>query len=228
MIWAGQFGIVEGEALEESPWVGAFPDRSGRDDPSDLYVVAEPALPGSEEFCEELKEAIGEAFHRHKLSLTGGMLRALRTAHEDLREWNRKSIKEHRVAAGVSCLAVRPAPEAADGGAGAAEAYLGQVAPAAALLYRGGALYPFAPRLPEAAEPLGLYDELRPDFTRLELGDGDRVLLLSPSLAGHLPESALLEALALPHEEILPALYRQARGVPNCAAILIAALPEAE
>ena len=65
-----------------------------------------------------MKDAIGDIFHESKASLTGGMLRALRSAHENLRDWNRRSLKEHRVAAGVSCLAMHDN-----------EAYLAQVGP---------------------------------------------------------------------------------------------------
>ena len=215
MLWVGQFGIAEGEAGEHTPWVGVFPDPSPGEGASDLHLIVEPALPGSEDFCAELAEAIGRVFHRRKASLTGGLLRALQAAHENLRQWNRKSLKEHWVAAGVSCLAVR-----------GQEAYLAQVAPASASLYRRGTLWPLAPAIPDAAEPLGLYEEFWPHFSRFELAEGDRLLLLSPSLAETLPPRELAAALSLPAEEMLPALYRQARALPNCGALLVAVLPQ--
>lgn len=215
MLWVGQFGIEDGEAKEHTPWVGAFPDLGRTEDPSDLYVIVEPALPGSEEFCEDLKNAIGDNFHRKKVSLTGGLLRALAMAHENLREWNRKSIKDHRVAAGVSCLAVRQH-----------EAYLAQVAPAAAVLFRAGGVFPVAPRIPEASEPLGLLEEFRPDFWRFQLEEDDRILILTPGLADKLSEAELAESLALPAEQALPDLYRKARELDNCGALLVAALPD--
>src|SRR3989304_4592890 len=112
MLWVGQFSIVDGEAREESPWVGVFPE-SGRVEPeesSDLFVVVEPALEGSEEHCRDLADVIGKQFRERRLSLTGGILRALKAAHESLRDWNRRSLKQHRVAAGVSCLALRGGP----------------------------------------------------------------------------------------------------------------------
>jgi len=211
MLWVGRFGIVDGEAQEETPWVGAFPAGEEGEDTADLYLIVQPALPGSDEFCAELKEAIGSIFHKTRVTLTGGLLRAIQSAHEDLREWNRKSIKEHRVAAGVSCLALR-----------GHEAYLAQVAPAAALLLRAGTVLTLEPRLPDSLEPLGLYDELRPDFTRLELGPGDRLLLLSPTLNELLQGEDLQAMLALSGEEALPALYRRARSLSDCAALLLA------
>jgi hypothetical protein len=212
MLWIGQFGMEGGEAREKTPWVGAFAaEAGGADEPSDLYLVVEPATPGSEEFCQDLKEAVGEVFHKQKLSLTGGVLRSLRAAHEQLRDWNRKSIKEHRVAAGVSCLALR-----------GNDAFLAQVAPAAAFLYRAGVVMRIEPRLPDALEPLGLYEEFRPEFSQYELEDDDRLLILSPRLAAILNEDELVSALALRGEDALPELYRRARDVPDCGALLIA------
>jgi len=216
MLWVGRFGIAEGEAREETPWVGAFPDSGRAEEPSDLYLIVEPATEGSDEFCEELKEAISEVFHRDKLSLTGGLLRALKGAHENLREWNRRSLKEHRIAAGVSCLAVHPE---------SGETYLAQVAPASALHYRHGELVSLSPTLPDANEPLGLYEEFWPQFSRFDLIDGERLLLLSPPLAQAIPADDLATALAGKPEDALPLLYRQARSLPNCAALLVAALP---
>jgi hypothetical protein len=212
--WVGQFGIEHGEAKEQTPWVGAFPDPGRVEEPSDLYVLAEPALPGSEEFCGEIRDAIGEAFHREKASLTGGILRALRDAHETLRDWNRKSLKDHRVAAGVSCVALR------DG-----EAYLGQVAPAAAAFAHGGQVEVRRPAIPEALEPLGLNDGFWPDFARFEMAEGDRLLIAAPALLEEIPPDELQRILSLPEEDAVPELYRRARTQENCAALLIAAVP---
>jgi len=215
MLWVGQFGMVDGEAREESPWVGVFPDSGRAEDPSDLYLLVEPALPGSEDFCAEMKDAIGALFHKRKVSLTGGILGALRSAHENLRDWNRKSMKDSRVAAGVACLAVQ--------GQGA---YLGLVGPSAAAIATNGSLHTLRPTLPDALEPLGLFDDFYPDFSRIPLDDAARVLLLSPSLLAELPPEELGAAMRLPPEDALPALYRHARRLPNCGAILLAATPD--
>jgi hypothetical protein len=217
MLWVGQFGIVDGTPQEESPWVGVFP-QDGRADPEqavDLFVIVEPARDGSEGYCKELAAAIGKQFGERRLSLTGGILRALKAAHEQIRDWNRRSLKEHRVAAGVSCLAVR-----------GNEAYLGQVAPATAVVSRTGSLSRVAPTLPDALEPLGLHEEFWPHFSRFELYEGDRLLLLSSNLAAALSDEELAQALAPPPEDTLPMVYRVAQGLPNCGAVLVAALPE--
>lgn len=212
MLWVGQFGMENGEAKQLTPWVGLFPGEDGAaDGKTDLYVIVEPASPGSEDFCADLKEAIGDLFHKEKASLTGGVLRSLRAAHENLREWNHQSIKDHRVSAGVSCLALR-----------GKDAYLAQVAPASAVLYRAGGVMRIEPRLPDAMEPLGLHEEFRPEFSHFEMEDDDRLLIMSPRLAVRLSDGELSEALARPGEDALPELYKQAKDVPDCGALLVA------
>lgn len=223
MLWVGQFGIVDGQAREESPWVGVFPrsERAETEGAADLFVVVEPALPGSEDYCSDLAQAIGKQFRERRLSLTGGILRALKAAHENLRDWNRRSLKEHQIGAGVSSLAVRR------GALPGWEAYLGQVAPATAALLLGGSLQRMEPRLPNAVEPLGLHEEFWPDLSRHELQDGDRLLLLSKDLAAAFSDEELAEALRPPPDETLPLLYQKGKEMSRCAALLVAALPEA-
>jgi hypothetical protein len=211
-LWIGQFGIEDGEAREKTSWVGAYPDPVSGDDPSDLYLLVTPARPGSEEFCAEMKDVVGEAFHRGKLSLTGGILQALRGAHQNLRDWNKRSLAGHEVAAGVSCLAVQ------DG-----RAYTGQVAPARAFFYRDGELMSIEPELPDATQPLGLKEDFRPDFRRFDLQAGDRILLLTPALAEAISEADLREALERTGEESLPRIYHAARGAGDCGALLVIA-----
>jgi len=194
--------------------VGVFPDETRGPEASDLLLIVQPATAGSVEFCAELKEAVGSVFHKSKVSLTGGLLRALREAHENLREWNRRSLKEHWVAAGISCAAVR-----------GNEVYLAQVAPAAAAFYQGGTTRHIRPQLADALEPLGMFDEFWPDFALFDMQEGDRLLLMTPGLAQSLPVDGLGGSLALPADEVLPVLYRQANALPDCGAVLMAGLP---
>jgi serine/threonine protein phosphatase PrpC len=216
VIWVGQFGIADGEAREETPWVGVFPADDREEDAADLYVLVEPALPGSEEFCAEMKEALGRFFRQSRVSLTGNILRALRGANDNLREWNKRSLKEHQVAAGVTCLGVRENV-----------AYLAQVGPSRAVFFHNGGPQEIKPVIPEASQPLGLEDEFWPEFHRFDLAPGDRMLLLSPGLAQSLPGRALTTALALEDgEQALPELYKLARGQRDCAAVLLAMTPE--
>ena len=217
MLWLGQFGIADGKAQEETPWVGVFPDEMRGPEASDLLLIVQPATAGSVEFCAELKEAVGSVFHKSKVSLTGGLLRALREAHENLREWNRRSLREHWIAAGISCAAVR-----------GNEVYLAQVAPAGAAFYQDGKIRHIRPQLADALEPLGMFDEFWLDFALFEMQEGDRLLMMTPSLAQSLPEDGLGGSLALPADGVLPAVYRQASALPDCGAVLVASVPDAE
>ena len=209
-LWVGQFGMEGGEARENTSWVGAYPDPQRADDPSDLYVLVTPAMPGSEEFCGEMKDVIGESFHRHKVSLTGGILHALRGAHQNLRDWNQRSLPDHTVAAGVTCLAVQDR-----------RAYTAQVAPARAVFFRRGELMTIEPDLVGSREPLGLEDDFRPDFRRFDLEPGDRILLMTPALADGLSNDDLTDLLSRAGEEALPQLYRRAQGAGDCGALLV-------
>ncbi len=209
-LWVGQFGMEGGEAREETSWVGAYPDPGRAEEPSDLYVLVTPALPGSEEFCGEMKDVIGESFHRNKLSLTGGMLHALGGAHQNLRDWNSRSLPDHQVAAGVSCLAVQ------DG-----RAYTAQVGPARAIFFRRGELMTIEPNLPDARAPLGLEDDFRPDFRRFDLEAGDCLLMLTPALADGLSDDDISDVLGRTGDEALPLLYRRAQGAGDCGALLV-------
>lgn len=213
MFWVGRFGVVDGQPREDSPWIGLFPAdaRGGQEEAADLFVLVEPAGPAREEACRDLAAGIGVRFRERRLSLSGGVLRALQAAHEELRAWNRKSLKEHRAGAGVSCLAL-----------GGGSAYLAQVAPAATVILRAGALVRAAPELPDATEPLGMHEEFWPDLSRHELSEGDRVLLLSPDLSATFSDEELTETLSLELDETLPALYRRAKGLTRCAALLVA------
>lgn len=217
MLWVSQFGIVGGQTQEETPWVGLFPEDVRSPDSSDAYLIVAPASPGSAEFSAELKEAVGTMFHKSKVSLTGGLLRALQAAHEHLREWNRRSMRDHWVAAGVSCAGVR-----------GSEVYLAQVAPASAVFSGNGDVHHLRPSLADAAEPLGLYDEFWPEFSRFEMEPGDRLLLLTPALADALPPEELAASLALAPEEVLPSVYRHARSIPDCGAVLLAEISALE
>jgi len=212
MVWVGQFNIIGGQVQEEGPRTGIFLDRNrGEPDVSHLYILVEPALPDSEEFCPQVIEVIGQLFHESKLSLTGGLLRALRSAHESLREWNRKSLKEHRVATGLSCLAVRDD-----------EAYLAQVGPALAYARQRGRTRLAVPHIPDAQGPLGLYEDFWPAFRRYDLSAGDRLLLVTSNLATAIGAEEVDATLALPPEHCLPKLYQGARQLTDCAALLLA------
>ncbi|HXG41332.1 MAG TPA: hypothetical protein VNL95_01245 [Dehalococcoidia bacterium] len=215
VIWVAQFNIVAGQTFEDGPFTGAFPQRGGSDEACDLYLLVEPALPGSEEFCNDIANLLGESFHRYRLSVTGGLLRALQSAHADLRGWNSRSLRDQWVAVGVSALAVR-----------GTEGYLAQVGPALAYAFSGGRLRLLQPHIPDARGPLGLGDSVYPQFSRLDLAPGDAVLLAATPLHSTMQDQALAELLAGPMEDCLPAIYQAVRSLPWFGAVLLVALED--
>ncbi len=214
-LWVLQFNTVAGQTFEDGPFTGAFPERGSGDDACDLYLLVEPALPGSEEYCNDVANLVGESFHRYRLSVTGGLLRAIQAAHADLRGWNSRSLRDQWVAVGISALAVR-----------GAEAYLAQVGPALAYVRCGDELLSFRPGIPEAQGPLGLSPQVYPHFYRVELASGDAALLASTSLENIVPARSLEGLLAGRPDECLPAIYQAARGLPWFGALLVAVLDQ--
>ena len=114
--------MVDGQVREHGPWL-VDRQREREDETTRLLVLVEPVDHRSAEFCSEVAEAVAALFARESLSITGGLLRALQQAHTNLAEWNRRSLREHRVAVGVTCVVIR------DG-----EATIAQVGPSAAYL----------------------------------------------------------------------------------------------
>jgi hypothetical protein len=212
-IWVGQFSIVGGEAREQGPWLGVFPARGGAL-AADLYVLVEPSLPGSEDFCQPLVAVIGRLFRQQKLSVTGALLASMRAAHNHLRDWNDKSLREHRVAAGATCLALR-----------GAEAYLAQAGPALAYCRNKGQLLSLSPQEATAVEPIGIAVEFYPTFSRCQIAAGDALLLATSSLPSIADDQVVESILALQAQDILPELYSLVRHLPDFAALLIAFLP---
>ena len=215
--WVGQFGIVQGQALEAGPWQGKFGLNPSGEEPVDLYVLVQPALPGSEEFCGQLVAVVGHLFERQDLSLTGALMKAITAAHENLREWNRRSLREHQVGAGLSCLAVR-----------GTVAYLAQAGPSLAYLRHDAALTRLAPEDPRAGAVLGLADELRPQLRRYALAPGDLLLVASPSLDDVVDGVRLGELLSRDAEEVLSELYLIARDQPDFSVFLLSCFEEAD
>ena len=215
--WVGRFSIVEGQVREDGPWLGAFRRQLPDDETRDLYVLAEPASPGSEEFCGQLVEVVGRLFQRENLSMTGALLRSLRAAHENLRDWNRKSLPEHQVAAGASCLLLV-----------GRTAYLAQAGPSVAYFYRDGRLTTLTPQDESAQAPLGESDEFRTEVSRYDLEPGDLLLVASTRLAAIADEPAVAGALARGPDDTLPEIFLLTRDLLNFSALLAACYEEAE
>ncbi len=212
--WVGRFAIVDGQAQEESALLRSFPRQRPDEEEDELYVLVDPATENSKEYAGQLVDAIGRMYRQDTLSITGAVLRALKAAHQQLLDWNERNLKEHRVGAGVSCLAVREH-----------SAYLAQIGPAIAFHVGGGRYQRIVPE-GAAGEPLGFDDGAEPVFSRYELAPGDLLLIASPEIEELLDQEALRAILLRGGDDALVELFRLAGGVQNFSLVLLACVVE--
>lgn len=209
--WVGRYAIVGGQVQEHGPWL-VDRQRQREEETLRLLVLTEPSDTRSADFCKEVAEAIAALFARESLSITGGLLRALRLAHGNLADWNRRSLREHRVSLGVTCVAIR------DG-----EAVIAQVGPGIAYLAGPHEIRRLATAGTSAAHPLGSDEAVEPMFTATPLA-GYEILLLSSTAEPVIGQQAIEEALVVGPERALAELFRRTRGVTDMTAVLVADL----
>lgn len=215
-VWVGRFAIVEGQPQEESPLLRSFPRQRPDEAEDELYVLVEPAAADNREYYGQLADAIGRMYQQDTLSITGAVLRALQAAHRQLHDWNERTLREHRIGAGVSCLAVRERT-----------AYLAQVGPSVAYHVGDGRFHRVVPEQ-GAAEPVGLAERLDPVFNRYELSPGDLVLIASPRIDAILDEETLRAILLRGGDDALVELFRLARDQQEFSLVLLACVVEPE
>lgn len=138
------------------------------------------------------------------------MTRALRAAHDHLRDWNRTSMPDEQVGAGVSLLVLRE-----DVG------YLAQAGPSIAVYGDGTRAQRFRPSNGSLQDAVGLANELRPSISRFELGLGESVLLSGSALVASLQEEHGPALLGMDPEEALGQVYVMLKEQQNLGAILI-------
>lgn len=214
-IWVGRYAIVDGAVREHGP---AFVDRARQREEEHvrLLVLAEPVDARSAPFCTEVAEAVSELFSRESLSVTGGLLRALRQAHANLAEWNRRSLREHAVAVGITCVAIR------DG-----EVTIAQSGPGAVYTWGPEGLQRHTATEGDAANPIGGAEAIAPQFHQLRV-DGRLILLLTSNVEGQAGLPAIAAALAAGTERALPDLFVRTRNIANMTAALVADLDVTE
>jgi hypothetical protein len=212
----GRFAIVHGQPQEEGPRLRSFPRQRPDEDEDELYVLVEPTTPPGEDYSAQLVDAIGRIYRQEGLSLTGAVLRSLRAAHQQLRDWNQRTLREQQVAAGVSCLAVR-----------GRTAYLAQVGPSVAYYVGDGHVEAVAPSN-GASAALGDPDLVEPVFSRYQLSPGDLLLLASPRLLELIDEPALRAILLRGPDDALVELFRLTRDQQEFALVLLSCVVEPE
>jgi hypothetical protein len=216
--WVGRFSVVEGRVEEDGPWLGSLIRQRADDEPDELYVLIQPATRGSEEYTSQLVDVITQLYNRDPLSLTGALMRSLRAAHEHLREWNRKSLKEHQVGAGTSCLALR-----------AADAYLAQAGPSLAyVLTAGGEFRRLTAERTDFEHALGIDEDFEPHLRRIQLEPGDLVLVASTQLDEVAPADHVRRILERGADDALPELYLLCRDRSDFSLVLLSCFEEPE
>lgn len=206
----GQFAIVDHEPVDRGPNAGVFHGRGPADDRVELFVVAEGTTPAGEAFAGHVVSALGQALQGLDMSLTGVLRRLFAEAERVVADWNRKSIAQHRVSLGMSCLARR-----------GTQVVLAQAGPAAAVVVHGASAEVVRPDGP-FAQPIG-QGGAGPVLRRLEFGAGDRVLLLSTPAFEAVDDELVLGIARLPAEEVLPDLYQRVRHLRHQTVLLVTA-----
>jgi hypothetical protein len=206
--WVARFVVDHGRVTEEGGRLRSFQRRRLDEPDVDLHVLHEPGGGRGEDLGSQSLDNIGKLFLADRLSLTGGLARALRETHTTLLDWNRRSLPRDQVSIGVTAALV----------AGNV-AYLAQAGPSLLFWLHGGKLRRLEPD-EQGAGPLG-EGEVEPSLRRIELAAGDLVLAASETLETILDEQALGELLARGTEEALPELYLLTRDLPNFALFAI-------
>ena len=213
-IWTSQLHISSGTSSEDAPEIAYAerPDYRGR--ATRLYLLAESARSGSDQFIGELVNRTGEGFLEGQGTLTGILQRTLRERHEELLDWNRNSLPRDQATYGISCLILR------DG-----ELFLGQTGPCLVYYRRGDRIFSRRPASVGAAAPLGGPDFVAPEFTRLELEPGDWMLLITSDAAVAISEPAVAAMQQMAAEDVLPTLYPLFHTRSHISALVVA-VPE--
>ena len=212
-ISVGRFAIVEGDVREHGPWL-VEQSRDGDPRIVQLIVLVEPVDERSAEFCEDVAGAVADLFVSEELSLTGGLVRAIRRAHANLAEWNRRSLREHRVAVGVTCVVLR------DG-----EATIAQAGPGLVYLVSSDGTRRVTTAGEPAASPLGSDGEITPQFVAAQTADTS-ILLLSSFAETTAGPSAISRAFTPHTDRLLTDLFVQVRNVPDVHAVYITDAPD--
>lgn len=217
--WVARFCVADGRVEEEGPWLGSLVRQRPDDEADELYVLVEPASDASAEHAPQLVDVVAQFYRQDLLSLTGALTRSLRTAHERLVEWNRHSLKEHRIGAGATCLALRRG-----------DAYLAQVGPSLAyVLTAQGDFRRVEPEERDFEHALGVAEDFAPRLTRVTLNPGDLLVVASTQLDEVVPPERMERILTRGADDALSELYLLCRDRDGLALMMLSCLePEPE
>ncbi len=199
--WVARFVVDNGRVTEEGKRLRSFQRRRLDEPDADLHVLHEPNGEKAEELGTQALDAIGRSFLNDRLSLTGGLTRALRETHATLLDWNRRSLPRDQVGIGITAALIS-----------GSTVYLAQAGPGLVYLRRGNSLTRLEPT-PDATQPLG-EGTTEPSLRKLELQNGDLLLAASLSLQEVLSIQDLTELLARTADDALPDLYLRTKDLP--------------
>jgi hypothetical protein len=207
--WVARFVVEHGRVTEEGGRLRSFQRRRLDESDVDLHILAEPYGDKGPDLASQALEAIGRLFLQDRLSLTGGLNRALRSTHATLVDWNTRSLPRDQVAAGITAAIVN-----------GPVVYLAQCGPSLAYIRRNDQLQRLVPVDPASNVPFGEGD-IEPAIRRLDLAAGEIVLVASQSLSDLVDDRTLAMMLDRGHDEALPELYLLARDLQDFALFLI-------
>ena len=214
--WVGRFCVADGHVNEDGPWLSSLIRQRQDDEPDELHVLVEPASPGSVEYTAQLVDVITQLYRKDALSLTGALTRSLRAAHDHLLDWNSKSLPEHRIGAGATCLALS-----------GSDAYIAQVGPSLAYVRRqDGTVLRLQPEQPNLEHSLGMCEDFQPRLARIALGPGDLVVIASSSLDAIAPMEHVERILSRQTDDVLPEFYLLCKDTPHFALVLLSCFDE--
>ena len=204
----GQFAIVDHEPVDRGPNAGVFHGKGPHDDRAELFIIAEGTTPAGESFAGHVVSAVGQAFGSLDMSLTGALRRLFVDAENNVRDWNERSLAQHRVNLGLSCFARR-------GG----QTVLAQAGPTAAFHLSGKRMTIYVPD-EEHARPIGSGAAL-PQLTRVPFEPGDRLLLITTPALAALDDEIIGGILSLSESDVLADLYHRLSHLRHLTAVLI-------
>lgn len=208
-IWINYYSVIDSQAVENGPWIiDQKNQRSGQEER--LLILVEPVSDDSASVCSEIAQAVATLFFHEKLSVTGALLRSLRQADYNLKEWNKRSLREHHVSVGLTCIVVA-----------GKEVTIAQVGPSLGYIVSEEQASPLRTKNYPAAIPLGGDGIIQPLFSKLSL-DEDHLFFLSSFLENTLSEDELASFLNSDSSRCLGELYSRTRDVKNMAAIVLA------
>ncbi|MFN0145133.1 MAG: SpoIIE family protein phosphatase [Dehalococcoidia bacterium] len=205
----GQFAIVDYEPVDRGPNAGVFSGRGPTDDRAELFLLGEGTTPAGESFAGHVVSAAGQAWQTLDISLTGALRRVFSEANDSLRDWNSKSIAQHRVSMGLIAFAHR-----------GAQAVIAQAGPSIAFHRHAEGVTAYVAD-EEHGQPVGTGANAEPQLTRLDFAPGDRLLMISTGALAELDDELVGGILGLPQAQVLANLYRRVQHLRHVTVVFV-------